>query len=228
MNLGTVLFVIIVILAIIGYVILVGNRFTQPDSKITKEPEHIIESITPKPVLPGEHAVLKISVDKALKWHLELDGVPLDDPARVTTEQHQRLINAIAQIRPWLDGKSTPPETAQHGIRTSLPATVNPTSTAEPALKIDALRGFRSLLNNEIKTHGDQLKGASIVEMIDEVLQAKLLGTALMERSIRLEESPAGGVIVCVGTQKYPGIDAVPEPEIRDIIKASIAAWEKK
>ena len=64
--------------------------------------------------------------------------------------------------------------------------------------------------------------------MIDEVLQAKLLGTPLMEKSIRLEEGPTGGVIVCVGSQQYTAIDSIPEPEIREVIKAAITAWEKK
>jgi hypothetical protein len=64
--------------------------------------------------------------------------------------------------------------------------------------------------------------------MIDEVLQTKLSGTQLMDKAIRLEDGPMGEVIVCVGSQRYDGVGAVPDPEIRDIIKAAITEWERK
>ena len=232
MSLSALVFIVIV-LAVAGYALLVRSRAatTKPTPPPESAPE--VKPVQAEPIVPNEHVVLKLSIDKGLRWHVELDGVRLDEPARVSTEQRQRLVNAITQIRPWLDGKNLPIETsipAPQPVPAPIPPAIKtsaPTAGAQPELKIDALRGFRSLLNNEIKTPGEQ-KGTSIVQMIDEVLQAKLLGTALMERAIRLEENPSGGVIVCVGTQKYPDIDSVPEPEIRNIIKASIAAWEKK
>lgn len=228
MNMGT-LVVVIIVLAVIGYAFLVFNRVNKPKPEIENEnePKSSPKLVTPETVVPGEHTVLKLTVDKSLRWHLELDGVQMDTPTDISAEQRQRLISAVSHIRPWVDGKNAPADTPLSASKPTLMPSESQSTAAQPALKIDALRGLRSLLNNEIKTSSDQ-KGSSIVRMIDEVLQAKLLGSALMEKSIRLEESSTGGVIVCVGTQKYTEIDAVPEPEIRDIIKASIAAWEKK
>jgi len=68
----------------------------------------------------------------------------------------------------------------------------------------------------------------SIVEQIDEILQARLSGTPLAERAIRLQPSPEGGVIVWVGLQKFAGVEEVADPDVQAIIRAATAEWEKK
>ena len=83
------------------------------------------------------------------------------------------------------------------------------------------------MLNGELKS-ANEIKSTSIVAMIDEVLQAKLLSSPLLSKGIRLEEGSFGEVVVFVGTNHYPGVDAVPDPEIQAIIKSAIADWEKK
>jgi hypothetical protein len=68
----------------------------------------------------------------------------------------------------------------------------------------------------------------SIVEQIDAILHAQLAGTPLMEKGIRLQESPEGGVIVWVGINKYQGLEDVPDDQIKAVIRAAISAWENK
>jgi hypothetical protein len=68
----------------------------------------------------------------------------------------------------------------------------------------------------------------SIVGQIDEILQARLASTKLVERGIRLMESPEGGVIVWVGLQKFMGVGEVTDPDVKAIIQAAISEWEKK
>ena len=78
--------------------------------------------------------------------------------------------------------------------------------------------------DDEDKPVGEQ----SIVMQIDSILQARLAGTALDDKGIRLQESPQGGVLVRVGMEKFEGVDGVTDPEIKAIIRAAITEWENK
>jgi hypothetical protein len=66
------------------------------------------------------------------------------------------------------------------------------------------------------------------VAQIDDVLQSRLVGTPLAAKRIRLGETPGGGVLVYIGTDRYEGIDAVPDPEAVAAIRAAISEWEKR
>jgi hypothetical protein len=68
----------------------------------------------------------------------------------------------------------------------------------------------------------------SMVDQIDAILQARLIGTPLEERGIFLTQSPEGGVNVYVGLTRYSGMDEVPDPEIKAAIRAAITEWEDK
>jgi hypothetical protein len=235
MTFGTAI-ILIIVAALAGYVFgIVDSRFTQALRKKNEKP-----AIVEKPVMvehnrPGEHTVLEVTTDKSLKWHLELDGTRLDDPAAISPEQRQRVINVIVQIRPWMEGKPVPaapamavpaPATESPALKPPINSTVAPAPLDNPTLKPSVIRGFSSMIVGDVKSQIEK-KPTSIVMMIDEVLQAKLSGTPLKAKGIKLEDGLSGGVLVCVGSQRYTSIDAVPEPEIRDIIKASIADWEK-
>ena len=49
-----------------------------------------------------------------------------------------------------------------------------------------------------------------------------------MEKGIRLQESPEGGVLVWVGFNKYEGVENVPDDQIKAVIRAAITEWENK
>jgi hypothetical protein len=233
-----------VIAAIAGYV------FGMIDSRVTtalKEGrEKIAESEEAKAAAEklDEHNVLKVTVDPALKWRLELDGIHIE-PNGLSAEQRTRLVNVLVQIRPWIDGKtvSSPVPNTPAIEAAPLPDSVplqpapQPSSTAigtQPAAaapagspRLDFVRGFRSLLENDVKKP-EPLKVPSIVGLIDDVLQKKLENSPLSGKKIRLEEGSVGEVVVYVGAVRYSGIDAVPDENIKAIIKEAIAEWDKK
>jgi hypothetical protein len=241
MTLGPAI-ILIIVAAIAGYVVgIIDSRMTTAvQKKISDDTAAKNASLTAanaeEQERVGEHVVLKVSIDKALKWRLDLDGKRLDDPNTMSAEQRQRVVNVVVQMRPWIDGKPAQVAAPQpEPVPEALPSlrslsTINPTQTAIPITpqpRVDPMRGLRSLLKSEVKAPGEG-RGVSIVTMIDEVLQAKLLGTTLLNKGIRLEEGSSGEVIVYVGFDRYSGVDAVPDPEIRAIIKAAISDWEKK
>jgi hypothetical protein len=229
--------ILIIVAAVAGYFIgIFDSRLTQAAQKKLEEHSKAAEETPKDQEVAGEHTVLKVTVDPAIKWHLELDGARLEDPNAINAEQRQRLVNVIVQMRPWIDGKPAPAAVftpAQPAPESSYPKPLTATAAAQIPVppptqpKVDALRGLRSLLKNEIKTP-DQIKSVSLVSMIDEVLQAKLSGTSFAGKGIRLEEGSLGEVVVFVGASRYPGVDAVPDADIQGLIKSAITDWEKK
>ncbi|MBE0685027.1 MAG: hypothetical protein IH585_03425 [Anaerolineaceae bacterium] len=75
-----------------------------------------------------------------------------------------------------------------------------------------------------VEKHKRQL---SIVEQVDEVLQELLESSPLKGRNIRLTEMPNKGVTVWVGNEYYDGINAVPEEDVKRIIRQAVKKWEE-
>ena len=225
--------IVAVIATLIGYVIaILEGRLTDALEKGREEttPDNPEE----KPVLERNgHDILRVSIDSALKWHLELDGAHIE-ANDLTVEQRTRLVNVIIQIRPWIDGKTAPPPpkpAESPSMAPSSPSTSPISTDASPTpsadLRINLVRGFRTMLENDIKKP-EPIKGPSIVGLIDDVLQKKLEKSPLLEKKIRLEEGPGGEVIVYVGATRYPGIDVVPDENIKAIIHDAISEWDKQ
>jgi hypothetical protein len=183
-------------------------------------PETQAEALQPvRPAMPvDETSLLDVSRGTAGDLRLKLDGQRLE-AAAINPEQRKRIIAVLTQIRPWLEPATTSapqPERAEP-VRTPAPAAETragqPTRTGPPPGQDE---------DEPVVAPG------SIVAQIDSILQAQIAGTPLMEKGIRLQESPEGGVLVWVGMSKFEGIEDVPDDQIKFAIRAAITAWEKK
>jgi len=187
------------------------EKGTEPEAKDEPLPQAI-------PALPPEdHSLLNVAQDNSGALRLKLDGKRIETDS-LDPEQRKRLIAILTLIRPWLEA----PAPAQQPAAQSAPArpASAPASSPAPA----------SRPAPPPAVEGDDAAAApgSIVAQIDSILQAQITGTPLVEKGIRLQESPEGSVIVWVGIQKYQGIEDVPDEQIKAAIRAAISAWEDK
>jgi len=71
-------------------------------------------------------------------------------------------------------------------------------------------------------------KPLSIVEQINDILQETIRDTPLANRMIRLVEDPREGVVVWIGLDHFPGVDSVPDPEVKAALRKAANEWEKR
>lgn len=78
------------------------------------------------------------------------------------------------------------------------------------------------------KTAPELVKPLNIVGEIDEILQVMIAGTPLLDRGLQLVETPAHTIAVWVDSRRFESIDAVPDPEVQQVIRAAVKKWENK
>ncbi|MDX9991272.1 MAG: hypothetical protein RBS68_04395 [Anaerolineales bacterium] len=205
------------------------SRVEQLTRQLSEQQQALSELSALQEAAPkNEHTALQVLVGPDMRWFVEVDGQRVS-PEALSAEQRQRLVAIIVQVRPWIDAKAAPPPVA--AARPAPPVRPAPPAPAAPpqpgAPRINPLRGFRSMMENDAKKK-EVVPALSIIALIDEILQYKLLSSPLAGKAIKLEEGPAGEVLVHVGPDRYPGLDSVPDPQIQAIIREAIAEFNQR
>jgi len=132
----------------------------------------------------------------------------IGDASQLSFVQRNRLEKNLQEAQNWLGvetkKESIPAPKVKHVDSTDVVPSLVPPKTAEK--------------------HKRQL---SIVEQVDEVLQELLDSSLLNGRNIRLTELPNKGVTVWVGNEYYDGINAVPDEDVKRIIRQAVKKWEE-
>ncbi len=179
---------------------------------------------TPETQVPAPLALLEFSQNEAGRPVLHIDGKEVD-ALRVSAEERRRLIDLMVMLKPWIDPGG---EAASKSPR-SAAVTGNPGVglTATPVRAAKSTAGF-SAPRPTPAAPPPPAAALSLVAQVDMILQARLEGTPLADRGIRLAESLHGGAVVFVGSTQYDSVEQVTDMEIRDAIRGAIAEWEKK
>jgi hypothetical protein len=156
---------------------------------------------------PGDVQVLSAWRSLNSQVWLEMDGKRMDGKEALQPEQRQRLLNLVLDLRPWLDAARP----------------IQP----RPAVPVQAPQPEKDKKPSNKKGVPPPPVLDTIIQQIDKVLQAKLLTSDLKGREIELTEGPGGVVIVKDGVNTYEGIDTIPDPQVKDLIRQAVMDWEK-
>jgi hypothetical protein len=189
-----------------------------------KEAERKIAEAEQKlqPPLLDDPGLLRLKIN-AGRYTLEVDGTLV--PREISPDRKQRLLELVTALRPWLESGQSSPAASQPAAPIQAQPVPDPVQDAFPR----PVQTFPQTLPPLKKPEAEKdIKSLSIVQQIDTVLQARMADTPLSKRGIRLQESIQGGVEVYVGLNKFHAVGDVPDEEIKTIIRAAIAEWEKK
>lgn len=147
---------------------------------------------------------------------VEIGGKVLTSAGELRYDQREHLENLVLELKSWLGYGPAPQPT---------PIMV-PTPGAEeyPAEAAQEKPAAKPAQEEKPKATGP----ASIVDQVNDILQNRLAGSPLAAKGIRLAETPNQGVVVWVGLEHYEGIDAVPDPEVKALIRDAVKEWEHR
>jgi hypothetical protein len=173
-----------------------------------------------EPARPEEQPALRVwQAPGSPKVHVELNGRAVSSPAFLDGEGREQLELFNQQFSRWLG--HAPPEPSASA---SAPADISQSTRSRPD-PAPALFGLgRRGAEPDPGTR-------SIAAQVDVILQTHLeelaaQGADLGSRQIRLKELPGRGLVVAVEGKEYEGVSAVPDPEVRELLRRCVSEWE--
>jgi len=176
---------------------------------------------------------------------VEYEGKSLVTASTLLPEQRKRLEVVLRELAVWLGllpasagtepAPVAPPQPVQAAAGIPVGArvvTVEPVvPPGSPPLKAPTLVegvtvGLANVLNPAAVMKREAPK--TIVQQINDVVQELLAESPLAGQKIFLTEDLRRGVIVWAQGQSYEGIDSVPAGEVKDLLKRSVAEWERR
>jgi len=154
-----------------------------------------------------------------------IKGVTYRQGSNLEGEPNRVLADLDKDLQTWLN---IPPAEAKTATAQEVVPGLKPmrSEDAQQKTSLNPLKIFGDVLTPKKKSGIDQ-QDQSIVAQIDQILQSKIEGTNLEDNGIRLVEGPDQGMVIEVGLNKYTDIEAVPDGEIRQLIRISVAEWER-
>jgi len=213
-----------------------------------------LSSLAPNehPAAPAPSAAATNSEELIRLWRapggeliVEIDGRRYPSRYDIADEAvTRRIMNALGDLNYFVNSKTPAPVQATPApAPTAAPADelppAKPATEERPVVVIsreeaakqpltvpsmDIMTQFRYLRAQGKKP---QVKIKSVMEEIDEILQAKIAGTPLAKRGVKITETIHGASFWLDG-RSYEAVDEIPDAEARAAVQAAIQEWDKK
>ncbi len=146
---------------------------------------------------------------------------PLSTPTRTPTGP------LSTPVRTPTGPLSSPARTPTGPLTAPKKTPTGPLSMREPAPRQEEI-SLPAAMPEETSKTPKAARPLSIVEQINDILQDTIKDTPLAGRMIRLVEDPREGVVVWIGLEHFPGVDAVPDPEVKAALRKAANEWERR
>jgi hypothetical protein len=186
---------------------------------------------------PAAHPIKEIDPDleervqvytsrKDQKLIVKIDQAQINSENELDADTRENLIGLFDQLRKWLmvpepkvSQPTITPEEQAHPV-------TSPNSTELTPLQMISL----PLNPKKIEPLPERPlpKTQSIVSQINDVLQEMLKNTVYEPQGVRLTENPYHGVVAWIGTEHYDGIEAIPDVELKELIRKAVRRWEQQ
>jgi hypothetical protein len=164
----------------------------------------------------------------------------IENPRMLNDAQIKALQTMTRDWCAWLGFSNTVPVSVPAQVQTPVvqaPVIVTPPPAAPPAASAAPSSAPETISRPSVGVTGPlsvgsqpasvPVKPKSIVEQIDEILQAKLANSPAKSKSVRLSEDPVHGVVVWIGIEHFNGVDQVTDPEVKALLREAAAEWEQ-
>lgn len=233
MEQSTVYIVLAVICIIVGFIggALISMLFAERDKKqLRKEGDLLPEGIDRE----RHTALLRIWRDADGGLLIELRDRIIPEIKQASTAQRLEIESIMDQWLDWLGVNLKIPKSAQEPKVQLQPqpqpqpikppvTPVMPQAVAEPLPAPDLVAAISSPVIPK-----PAVGPKSMVEQIDDILQEIVSHSAFSQRSVKITQDVRDGIIVWMDGSRYPGLDSVPDPEIKKLIRAAAAEWERR
>lgn len=214
--------ILALICVIVGFIggALVSTLFSEREKKqMRSEGDLLPEGIDRETYSP----LLRLWRDASGAVVTELHGKVLIDIKQASTAQRLELEEITEKWQSWLGVSLTAAKPAPG-------ADPRPVAVEKPAVQSAAVpvREAPAPVEMEIDPASAAAPGSgSMVEQINEILQEGLRLTNL-QHSVKITQDLREGIIVWLDGGRFVGVDEVPDPAVKKLIRAAAAEWERR
>ncbi len=215
-------FILAVICVIVGFIggALVSTLFSEREKKqMRSEGDLLPEGIDREQYTQ----LLRLWRDSDGALVTELGGRVLTDIRQASTAQRLELEAITDRWQNWLGVRlNVPRPAAQPEPQPASPEkpVVQPVVVPPQVEKPDGIPDNGNLV---ITPAGS----GSMVDQINDILQEGLAHTRL-QHSVKISQDLREGIIVWLDGGRYVGVDEVPDPDVKKLIRAAAAEWERR
>jgi len=168
---------------------------------------------------------------------IELRGKKLPTPKDLSLDTRRELVGVLTEVKNWLgipEQTAMDVDTEANSVRAAsgtkpVDAAINTIPPTPEPPRPSIIDGMTTVIADVVspQTVAKRDVPKSIVEQIDEIFQAKLLGTPYEGQKIYISEDVRKGVIVWIGNVMYEGVGSMPDGEVKELLRASVRDWER-